>query len=652
MKQEIDKGKPLILAKQFLNYQCTEEQVESVYSKMGHLKRSYLESSLNTIDSLRDHLSAEEHIDKNTIGTNQQSSIFTSVKMNVEENSTKKGHDGGHILLQQKRAVKDKASASEVDNLINEVHKQCDKRMKKLIRKQLVEIQEFHRIWEEKKSELEKKRQVESALIRYLYRGSAQLESKLELLDGESDKIKEENNLLMEMQLKDLEAKHLAARNEEKEKAAHWLAEAKACCSSELIAVDGAQSLGSDSEDKNPSKIVSMEGIDVKPSDTSISAPAEEAGGDAPIGTPSDLVSTNQQTSDRSLLPVFEQINPPKHFATGETFCANLPDSEERVPDGMRSVELNREVPPEVPESVPCETVDYVNPVKLSNDFNSNRRYDKGDTIGLSDALVSQRDGIDENPTGVLCLASTVLEVSEEMKDSPYLRNEVGVASAERSVLAVAEQLNQPKSFVTGDIIGVNLTASDDSVPDETRSIELIPPQVLEIAHETVDSINPVALSDASNEKYDKGDTIGLPDVLLNQRDRSDETAGGVSCVAGQIVEPSVRTEDSPSLQNEVGLASLERSTMAVVEQLNQSNHLTTGEISGPNLPASGGVVPEMRSHELNNVVPQEVLKTLSNETLNYVNPLELNNASTLLCCWLMLFSFPPNYFYVRRVSF
>lgn len=265
---------------------------------------------------------------------------------------------------------------------------------------------------------------------------------------------------------------------------------------------------------------------------------------------------------------------------------------------------------------------------------------------------MSQRDGIDENPTGVLCLASTVLEVSEEMKDSPYLRNEVGVASAERSVLAVAEQLNQPKSFVTGDIIGVNLTASDDSVPDETRSIELIPPQVLEIAHETVDSINPVALSDASNEKYDKGDTIGLPDVLLNQRDRSDETAGGVSCVAGQIVEPSVRTEDSPSLQNEVGLASLERSTMAVVEQLNQSNHLTTGEISGPNLPASGDVVPEMRSHELNNVVPQEVLKTLSNETLNYVNPLELNNASTLLCCWLMLFSFPPNYFYVRRVSF
>ncbi|KAK6163357.1 hypothetical protein DH2020_000221 [Rehmannia glutinosa] len=434
-KQQVDETESLMLAKQFLNYQCTEEQVHSVYSKLQHLKRMYLQCSLTTTDLGSDCLLAEENIQKETFNIDEGSSPsslvkLSNAKMKIDENSANEEHYEGQILLQQKQAVRDKGDLSEtstsiasfpkhsfLDNTINEIQKNCDKRMKKLIRKQQQETQEFCRIWEEKKIKLEKDHKLKAAMIRCIYgEGSARVD-RLKMLDDEFAKKTEENNLLQDVQFKDLEAKQLAARDKEREKAAGWMAKAKACKpqSLGLPSVEDVVPLTRQHEDNNPSKGECVQGNYVAPSDTSVS--------NAPIGTPINLVSINPQIevgltfSERSIL--VEQINQPN--LTGEIICANLPVTGENVPDEMGSVELNKEVPSEVPETVPYGFVDYVNTEKMISA--SNKEYDKGDTIDLPGGLVNHRDGTDENPSGDLPLARQISEASEQTEASPHHRD-------------------------------------------------------------------------------------------------------------------------------------------------------------------------------------------------------------------------------------
>ncbi|KAK6163344.1 hypothetical protein DH2020_000208 [Rehmannia glutinosa] len=435
-KQQVDETESLMLAKQFLNYQCTEEQVHSVYSKLQHLKRMYLQCSLTTADLGGDCLLAEENIPKETFNIDEGSSPSSSVKlsnakMKIDENCANEEHYEGQILLQQKQALRDKGDLSEtstsiasfpkhsfLDNAINEIQKNCDKRMKKLIRKQQQETQEFCRIWEEKKTKLEKDHKLKVAMVRCIYgEGSARVD-RLKMLDDEFAKKMEENNLLQDVQFKDLEAKQLAARDKEKDKAADWMAKAKACKRQAL----GLQSeedvvplTRQHAEDKNSSKGECVLGNYVATSNTSVS--------NAPSGTPINLVSVNPQIevgltlSERSIL--VEQINQPN--LCGEIICANLPVIGEKVPDEMGSVELNKEFSPEVPQTVPYGVVDYVNPEEMISA--SNKGYDKGDTIDLPGGLVNQRDGTDENPPGDLPLARQISEPSEQTEASPHHRD-------------------------------------------------------------------------------------------------------------------------------------------------------------------------------------------------------------------------------------
>ncbi|KAL6508725.1 hypothetical protein OROHE_021284 [Orobanche hederae] len=356
-KQEFDKTESLILAKQLLNYQCTEEQVHSVYSKMLDLKWKYLRSCPTTINLGGDCLLAETNAKKETCniieGNSPPSSSvqLLNVKMKIEENSTNEEHRD--VLI-------DKDVWNATDRL-NELQRKCDRRMKKLIQNQKREIQEVFQNWEVKKSKLEVDHNLASALIRSIYGEGSARTVKLKLLDGKF--AKEMNNLLKDVQLKDLEAKHLSARNEEREKASHWMAKAKACCSSELGSVNS----------------------------TFISRPSEEIGGIAPIETPSN----------------FSSVYRPK--LTGETISATLPASEERVSDETESVELNREVQPEVSGSV---IVDNVNTEEMISSL------DKWDMIGLPDALVNKSDAVDDKASCVLPVARQISEPSEQKEAS------------------------------------------------------------------------------------------------------------------------------------------------------------------------------------------------------------------------------------------
>lgn len=234
-----------MLAKQLLNYQCTEEQTISVYSKMRRLKRMYLQSAEVVTDSERDNTFAED--------------------MEIEGKTANEEH-------------------SEIGKNIIRIQRKCDKRMKKLIKKHQLEIQEFQESWESSREELEKDHQLESAFIRSIHSQGQIGSEKLKLLEDRFAEKMKEHNLLKDAQLKELKAKQVSAIDEERKKIADWLVKTKACSiGSEDI--NGQQLLNSQFDDNveclqphTSVNIVENENRenDVVPSTSSISAPAED----------------------------------------------------------------------------------------------------------------------------------------------------------------------------------------------------------------------------------------------------------------------------------------------------------------------------------------------------------------------------------------
>ncbi|KAL3828473.1 hypothetical protein ACJIZ3_017275 [Penstemon smallii] len=558
-KQKVDKKDSLLLAKQLLDYQCTEEQALSVYSKMQSLKRMYLQCSGNTIES---GLLAEENISRepsnvHEVGSNLASFKTQNVKMEIEEHSANEEHAGGQIPLQQKAALKDKGGGSEIDSKIKQIHKMCVKRMKKLIQRQQEKIKEFQKIWEEKRLKLEKNHQIESAIIRSLHgQGSARME-KLKLSDDDYAKKMEEHNLLKNMELKYLEAEQLAARDEEKRKSSHWLAEAKAC-STELRAVNGPRLLDSQSEDdagcsqfathisidntdvvslssqhigdQNPIKSGSALGIDVSPSKASVT-PADAVGCNDPIESPIKLVTVYCQnevgvtSSQSSLLSVVEQLNQSKQSSdNGEIVCAKLPASEERVCNETLPVELNKEVPTGVPENVPLGNISNVHPKEFSN-LSSN----KGNTDGVTftNTMVSERGGLDES--------NTVTDTVVSERGRLYESNTGGVL-----------------------LTGLVLEHSEQTVtsPDQFGLLQLQVPQ--DRAHQTsAELLDPNTLVDENQQDKARQTSAELLDpntvVDENQCTSRIEVAASepVDTVAALESNSKLQDEDAPPLENQ-----------------------------------------------------------------------------------------------------
>ncbi|GFP82484.1 helicase protein mom1 [Phtheirospermum japonicum] len=277
-KQKIDKKDSLMLAKQLLNYQCTEEQARSVYLI---LKEMYLQSSEKIVISDRHCVSVEEDISK------------------------------------------EKAAASEVDYKIKKIQKLCSKRMKRLLRKHQEQLQELHRKWEEQRVKLERDHKVESAFIRSIHGEGSVRTDKLERLSRDLAAKMKDLDLQKDEELKDLEAKHLADLNEESRKAAQWLAETKPF-SSGLGAVNEPQSLGHQPEEHV------VEGPQP-------STPAEAIGCETRF---ENLVTVDSQNEvGVSSLVTIEQANQSKHSSDNEeTGLANLPASVEQVSDKIRSL--------------------------------------------------------------------------------------------------------------------------------------------------------------------------------------------------------------------------------------------------------------------------------------------------------------------------
>lgn len=195
--------------------------------------------------------------------------------------------------------------------------------MAKLFEKQGVIRQKFDRIWEMKRSDLERYHKLEMSVTRSIYgEGTKRADTKLKLLDDSFKKKMEEHNLLKEIKLKNLKAEQLAARNEERQKRARWLAE---CNSGEPTANHGPESLrlGSEEVGCDSSNSLSTDPPEVpEPVPTKIvgySDPVELSNstsdqgiddGDA-IGLRDALVNVGDETDEAVGLPSVEQILEP-----------------------------------------------------------------------------------------------------------------------------------------------------------------------------------------------------------------------------------------------------------------------------------------------------------------------------------------------------
>lgn len=228
LKEKIDRRDCLTLAKQALDFQCTEEEANSVYRKLRSLKKAFLQLPGNNNDSIpsKNVASQSEEITEQlpTAGEPPAAPFnLQNVKVEVEERPLNLEPSWEHAV--------DESTAYYTDRKIKKIQKKCDKHMLKLRLKQEEEIQEFHKMWEQKRVQLEGEHKLDLAFIRTTYSQSAMRMDKLKMSENEFEKIIQEHGCLMEAQLKELEARHAATREEESKRIADWLAKMKSCIS-------------------------------------------------------------------------------------------------------------------------------------------------------------------------------------------------------------------------------------------------------------------------------------------------------------------------------------------------------------------------------------------------------------------------------------
>lgn len=225
MKEKIDRRDSLNLAKQTLNFQCTKEETDIVYDKLRPLKSTFLQllRNKNGLMPSKSVVSALEDVTEQPPKAGEPPSEFfklQNVKVEVEESSF-------NLEPSQEETIGQLNAHDVVKKKFKKFQKKCVKHMLKLCQKQKEEVQKFHKLREQKRAQLEGEHQLESAFIRTTYNQTAMRMDKLKIADSEFEKKMQEHECIMEMQLKELEARHAAAIEEESKKVADLLAKIK-----------------------------------------------------------------------------------------------------------------------------------------------------------------------------------------------------------------------------------------------------------------------------------------------------------------------------------------------------------------------------------------------------------------------------------------
>lgn len=216
LKEKIDKDDIFLLVKQQLRFRCTKEEANNVYLKLRSLKKMFLrrlDQSGNSSSSSRYSISPVKSVGEEPYKEN----ISISARLNVETDVVDRLQNN-ELSEDGTVTTTEKLRDSQREKVIKEVQCGHGKRMSMLDQEEHEKIEEFHRIWEKKKEVLEEECRLEIAVLRAIHGETAATKDRQKSLETKFAKKIEEHKRLKDQQLKELEAKYSAMRNEEMQK--------------------------------------------------------------------------------------------------------------------------------------------------------------------------------------------------------------------------------------------------------------------------------------------------------------------------------------------------------------------------------------------------------------------------------------------------
>ncbi|XP_057484469.1 helicase protein MOM1-like isoform X1 [Actinidia eriantha] len=471
LKYKIDKKESISLAKQQLNFVCTEEEANNVCSMLRLLKKMFLHHAeyFKESERAKDSVSSAEDIVKELHDARKSLPTTFSqqnVKLEVEERLENQESAEEQLLSQLEQAATHNIENKEISKSIEFMQKKCEKRMKKLIRTQQEEIQEFYSIWEKERVQLEKQHRLESALVRSIHSNNLVRSDKLKRLDDEFAKKMDEHNRRKGIRLKDIEVKQLAERNEKRKDAAHLLEELKSWVQAKVsveLPMNGAEfrAITEHRVHNVPENIVFVSGCLVEehspntmqpselvPSDIPRTAASEAVGcGDA-IETPTITLHPNDETDAVSMALHGTSVTgsgPPYNIhssadASENNVCVNLPSSEEQILDEASSRAQ------EVPESALYELMGAADSVEIVNpNGESNREVSQSEDLDfpILDTMTNLNDAVGNSMNGAS------LSVGLSLVETPLVQPVVTPVRADMSSQNLVLQYEHIQSSIS-----------------------------------------------------------------------------------------------------------------------------------------------------------------------------------------------------------
>ncbi|KAK8645588.1 hypothetical protein V6N13_119412 [Hibiscus sabdariffa] len=233
LKQKLDHKESHALAKQHLGFTCRKEEAEYVYSMLRCLMRMFLYRTgyLKVPNSPKASGLSTKAVEREYSDT---TSSQQNKKAKIEDLSG--FSEGSDIQTISESGVAPEIQLAHRDVLksIKEIQKKFDKLMKKQIEKHKREVEQFNQKYEEEKAQLENKKRTEAAVIR-LHSNISMRTDKLNNLNAEYVRKFDELEQMMDTDLKNLEASHVAARNNILERKTRWIESIKSWARVELV---------------------------------------------------------------------------------------------------------------------------------------------------------------------------------------------------------------------------------------------------------------------------------------------------------------------------------------------------------------------------------------------------------------------------------
>ncbi|XP_019251916.1 PREDICTED: helicase protein MOM1-like isoform X2 [Nicotiana attenuata] len=338
-KQKIDKDNIFLLVKQQLQFRCTKEEAYNVYLKLRSLKKIFLQRLDQNAPRYPISSSVKEEPYK---GSMSQAVVSTplNVKTDIKDRLLDKRFSGEGSVIPEEKLMD-----SQREKVFKEVQCRRDRQISMLGQKQQEKLEEFHRIWEKKKEELEKEYRMEIAVLRSIHGQTAATKDRQKALETEFARKMEEHKCQKDKQLKELEANFSAMRNEEMHNSHYAVDELH------LLGSDSGDGMGCSEEslnvsDSNPKTVTPVCGQHVElqcPDNVVSSMHGDVTASDAPASSQDEchvLPVLSTKVLEASVSEEQAEIT-----TTGRTLVAAIEQSDEAGNSGGSGEEIACKVP-------------------------------------------------------------------------------------------------------------------------------------------------------------------------------------------------------------------------------------------------------------------------------------------------------------------